>query len=168
VYPRLWVHLATAARPVRVRASDVEAFILGTDFTYDDLRTWTPRFVTAARHPPVFGDDFLGVTGRWRYRERKRVSGNGRIAVSNGLVVTAMWSADRSPTPFKMLHTEGVSVIDGVSMPEIVTVERPYQGYTSSMELCGARIGPVAGARLFDPERLRVSHGCLDDLAECL
>lgn len=164
VHPRLWVLPASAPRAVRIAPSEVEAYVLASDFTYDDLRTWTPRLVTAARHSARDGD-IVTVAGEWGYRGRTRVTGRGRIALPSGLIVAATWTAADASLPFKTLRANGVSAIDGVSMPTVVTVHRPAEGYTSSLQLEGARVGPYLGAELFEAERIGSAYTYLADVA---
>ena len=69
--PRIWVKLATAQHPALLSPARVEEHILGTDFTYDELRTWTPRFITAATHLELAvepNDCFVVIRSEWLYR----------------------------------------------------------------------------------------------------
>lgn len=169
-YPRVWVQLATARRPVPVRWSDAEANILGTDFAYDDLRTWTPRFVTAARSAEVRdtdGDEHLVLAAEWLYRQRTRVRAIGRIG-RQGLPVHVAWTMQESAEPFKTLRADGIEAIDRVWMPAEVTVRRPGEGYTSCMKLRAARIGRLVDPRLFEATALPAAHETLQLLSASL
>jgi hypothetical protein len=166
-FPRLWVQLATARQPVRVGRGDVEASVLGTDFSYDDLRTWTPRYVTAARSAVVDGDEHVVLTADWLYRQRTRVGAIGRIG-PHGVPVEAVWTSGRAAEPFRILQANGIDEIEGVSMPEAVTVRRPVEGYTSRMELDAARVGRVVAPGLLEPAALLAARDALHELAGSL
>jgi hypothetical protein len=60
---------------------------------------------------------------------------------------------------------EGIEEIDGVSLPEAVTVRRPVEGYTSRLELDAAQIGRLLEPSLFDPAALLAAREALHDLA---
>jgi hypothetical protein len=145
----------------------VEADILGTDFTYDDLRAWTPRFVTAAESVTE-GDELVVLAGRWLYRQRTRVTATGRIGRRHGLPLEVTWCAAGSTEPFRTLCAHGIEAIDGVSMPAVLSVCRPAEGYSSRMELRAARIGQLVGSHLFEPAALPAAHDALQELSASL
>jgi hypothetical protein len=162
-FPRLWVQLASARQPVRLGRGDIEASVLGTDFSYDDLRTWTPRYVTAARSAVVDGDEHVVLTAEWLYRQRTPVGAVGRIG-PHGVPVQAVWTSGPAAEPFRILSAEGIEEIDGVSMPEAVTVRRPVEGYTSRMELDAVRVGRLVEPGLFEPAALLAARDALHEL----
>jgi len=152
-YPGVWIRPATARRPVRVGDGDVEAYVLGTDFTYDDLRMWTPRFITAAsRVAPAQagGVELLTVSAGWLYRRTTRVTARALVERRHGVPIEVAWYEDGAAAPFRTLHARGIAAWGGVWMPETITVRRPRDGYTSSMELLGVRVSesaaPLSGA----------------------
>jgi hypothetical protein len=164
-YPRVWVQLTTARRPALVGWSDVEASILGTDFSYDDLRTWTPRYVTAARSAVLDTRQELVLKAQWLYRRRTSVGAVGRIG-RHGLPVHVAWTRKGAATPFRILCADGIEAIEGMWMPSTLTVRRPAEGYTSRVVLDAARIGPLVEPDLFEPDALPAARDALRELSK--
>jgi hypothetical protein len=149
---------------VRIGRGDVEGSVLGTDFSYDDLRTWTPRYVTAARSAVLDADEHVVLTADWLYRRRTRVGAVGHIG-PHGVPVQAVWTSGPAAEPFRILSAEGIEEVDGVAMPEALTVRRPVEGYSSRIELEAARVGRLVEAGLFAPAALPAAREALQVLA---
>jgi hypothetical protein len=163
--PDIWVKLATARRHTRVGFSDVEAHVLGTDFAYDELRTWTPRFITAAKafklDSACDGSSVVVLRAEWLYRRRTWISAVASVSREHGLVTDVTWDDGRGDKAFKTLRAEGIGEIDGVWMPSCIRVQRASEGYESRMELHEAHVGRHLQAQLFEPSALSEVHDTL-------
>lgn len=132
----IWLRLRTARTPVRVCDTYAKDFVLGTDFTYEDLRFWLPT------------DDYaVGVT-------RRLVEGNGNIfhieLVRHSdpdknlleieldveeLFTTRMRWMNRKSEVEKLLDAGPYQKVNGAWVPTVKSVTRPGAGYSSTMTL---------------------------------
>ncbi len=164
-YPRVWIQFVAGRRIVRVGRDDIEAGILGTDFAYDDLRAWTPRFMTAARSVTATDGGDIVLAGQWLYRGRRSATATARIDSGYGLPIDVAWRAKGSVEPFRTLRADGIAAISGVWMPTVITVHVPGEGYTSRMKLLAGRVGRLVDTSLFEPTMLAAAADALQELS---
>lgn len=150
----VWLRLRTAQREIRLGAARLDQPVLGTDFSYDDLRFWLPA--DGLEETAVDGstailrrtDGCHGYrTARWRDADALRIDR------ASGLLERAAWHS-KSGALVREFHAEGVVQLDGVSMPRSIRVERPRERYRSEMHLEHFGLLAAPDESLFAPERL--------------
>jgi hypothetical protein len=157
VYPTVWIRPGTAARPLRVTHDHMEAPILCTDFSYDDLRLWTPRVITAATSI----DERLGcvvLESSWLHRRRRPVTATAVVDTASGLVVDASWR--EHDVEWRRLRIDDVHDEHGVAMPTTVAVDRPRQRYASMLTLRRSSTAHIAES-LWRPGAMDRAHDAL-------
>lgn len=164
----IWLRMRTAAKPVRVGNAHAGEFVLGTDFTYEDLRFWLPT------------DDFavLGVApgeqnGRaaWtidveRKSAYKRCS-RMRVHLDAALFLAGKieWYRSGETLAERTYEATRLMSIDGIGSATIMEVSRPRDGYRSVMTLLRASHQLPLNENLLCPEYLpRVDAKLLMDL----
>ena len=164
-YPRAWVMLRTARRPVRIEPAQIEADVLGTDFSFDDLRTWTPLPISSGIVETAQEVDRAVLTASWRFRCRTAVTARSSMHLRHGLVTAVDWLLAGRSRPFKELRAEGIGVVGGVAMPSSIAIRRPGEGLESRMELRAAKSAVALPAELFTIAGLTEATGVLEELA---
>ena len=132
-YPRVWIQFVAGRR-----------IVLGTDFAYDDLRAWTPRFMTAARSVTATDGGDIVLAGQWLYRGRRRATATARIDRGYGLPIDVAWRAKGSVEPFRTLRADGIAAI---------------------MKLLAGRVGRLVDTSLFEPTMLTAAADALQELS---
>ncbi|MGW4397092.1 hypothetical protein ACWEHA_17540 [Amycolatopsis nivea] len=161
--PAIWVWPTTATRPVLADQWRCEEHLLGTDFSYDDIRLFTPRMLTAATGAEPDGDGFL-IRSAWTYRGRRRVNATGRLD-EHGLLVAADLVAEGMHDPFRTLRAEGIVMVDGMATPTMIQVARPAEGFRSVLRLVAMDGSGRSVAVPSTPDRLRDAGAELADAA---
>jgi hypothetical protein len=154
--PEVWIRPAGAETARRVDGHRVEDPILGTDFSYDDLRTWTPRYLTGALEiaRPEWPGRPRVVSSRWLYRGITPVTAIAHIDDETGLVCDVSWFRPDLETSFRRSHLEGIRSAGGVQMPVSQSVCLPEAGFVSRMALEDVAVGCPLPSRLFSLDNL--------------
>jgi hypothetical protein len=164
-YPRAWVKLRTARHPVRIAPAQIEADVLGTDFSFDDLRTWTPLPISSGVVETAREADHAVLAASWLFRRKTPVTARASVHLRHGLVTAADWLLVGASSPFKELRADGIGVVDGVAMPSSIAIRRPDEGLESRMELLLAATKAVAlPAELFTTAGLTEATDVLEEL----
>jgi hypothetical protein len=170
VHPTLWLKLATSDRPLRLGTARLEEPFLGTDLTYDDLRMWTPRFITAANRVRIVDaadSRLIHLRGQWLYAGRVPVRAVGSVHGSHGLPLAVKVRLTTGRT-LRAFFAEDITTLAGVSMPSCIRVLRRGEGYESSLEFRGAAVGSPLPRSVFTLPSLGTAHALLADLARTL
>lgn len=152
----IWLRMRTAAKPVRVGHAHAGEFVLGTDFTYEDLRFWLPT------------DDFavLGVASgeesepaAWVVDvERKTARRCSRMRVhldaSLFLARKIEWFRSNEILAERTYEATRLMSIDGIWSATVMEVSRPCDGYLSVMTLLRASHQLRLNENLLCPEYL--------------
>lgn len=155
----IWLSLRTSKRPIHVDGSRSEESVLGTDFTYTDLRFWLPTdsYVLEGK---VREEGLLTLSGL-----RKGENGGlARLLIKFDVrswwpVSIELWGTpDAEPT--RAYRAERLTQIDGVWTPQLMSVERARERYRSEMTLIRIKPNVVIDPRLLSTERLGALTAC--------
>jgi hypothetical protein len=153
----IFLRLRSARLALAVHPSRCVQSVLGTDFTYEDLRFWLPLH-TISQCEVVTGLD----RGRSAFLIRGNLETPYRRAASLRLALDAEgWlpmSIDWYDAPIKRLarvyRVKSLQKIGGVLTPTAVRVFRPPERYMSTMILHRERHGVAMDATLYDPRAM--------------
>lgn len=134
----IWLRLRTADKPIRVDSSRRDQLVLGTDFTYSDLRFWLP---TDDFH--VDGVKFKGNPEVQQcilsLRRKLTAVGSSRLQVtldaSHWLPLTMEWFEPEGSDPRRIYSVKSLVCCDGIWTPRAISVSRPRECYRSVMTL---------------------------------
>ena len=129
---KIWLKLPSYRNPIIIDPSDCHQGILGTDFSYSDLRFWLPtrRFDFVQFTPE-------GVHCGFKLRTRGDVSvREARVVLdrTRWLPITVEW-LDAAGLPERIYSATGLVSVDGVWTPRTITVSRPKDQFQSVMTL---------------------------------
>jgi hypothetical protein len=152
----IWLRLRTAASPVSVAPSRSSQFMLGTDFTYEDLRFWLPfsdarAEVVAAK--TVASGRAVVLQLRDRSAEQTLRMVTIVLDVRSGMPIRMEW-ADAAGHVHKTYTAAGLRRLQSVWTPSEITVTRPLESYRSVMTLRRAAHNIPIADDLFMPEAL--------------
>ena len=129
---KIWLKLPSNQNPIIVDPSDCHRSILGTDFSYSDLRFWLParRFDFVQFTPEGVHCGFkLRTRGDVTVREARVVLDRTRW-----LPTTVKW-LDAAGLPERIYSATDLVSVDGVFTSRTITVSRPKDQFQSVMTL---------------------------------
>lgn len=169
---QIWLKLPSNPNPIIVDPSECHHCILGTDFSYTDLRFWLP---TRSFDFVQFTPEGVHCEFKWRPRGDVTVR-EARVVLDEArwLPITVEW-LDEAGLPERIYSATGLVSVDGVWTPRTITVSRPKDQFRSVMTLRRALHDmPIEPAlfhtdyltqmseSIFEKWRLQ-AHGFLDD-----
>lgn len=133
-----WLRLRSATGPIRVSSSRTHQLLLGTDFTYEDLRFWL--LTNALR---ISGLHFICTGEGGEYLLRARLGAKGTAAseirftvdATRWLVLRMEWHEADSEDPQRIYSATDLVCVDGIWTPLVISVCRPREQYKSVMTL---------------------------------
>ena len=128
----IWLKLPSNRNPIAVDPSDCHQGILGTDFTYSDLRFWLPT-----RSFDFVQFTLEGVHCGFGLRASGNVSVRAARVVLDRtcwLPITVEW-LDVTGLPERIYSATGLVSVDDVWTPRTITVSRPKDQFQSVMTL---------------------------------
>ena len=134
----IWLRLRTAEKPIRVDSSRCDQLLLGTDFTYNDLRFWLPT--------DDFNVDSIGFKSSPEVQEcilniRRKHTGIGSsrmrltLDATHWLPLTIEWLEPERDDPLRIYSAQSLVCCDGIWTPRVISVSRPRESYLSVMTL---------------------------------
>lgn len=152
----IWLRLPTAKQPCRVGSSRRDQMVLGTDFSYSDLRFWFPT-----NSLEIHDFDFQTTPdGEVCVLRARRIPSSTEACdlhlILDGtrwLPLTVEWLNPRG-TPDRVYEASGLVCVDGVWMPRTISISCPREQYKSVMTLRRALSGVPMEANLFRTENL--------------
>jgi hypothetical protein len=151
----IWLRLRTASKPIRVDSSSRDQTVLGTDFTYSDLRFWLP---TDSLESTSLECNAAPESEGWLLTARQRRARTGPINLrvvldrTRWLPVTIEWLDSGGPQ--RIYRVGNLVCVDEVWTPQVITVTRPRDQYRSVMTLRRAMHRVPVGRDLFLTENL--------------
>ena len=154
---QIWLRLRTSAQPIAFEASRSVQHVLGTDFTFEDLRFWLPLRALQIAH------------ASWQRHEgvaaclvrASRSSPHARwpdlrlwLHGTHWLPLSIEWFDESPGGPAKVYSAGRLQQVDGVWTPTVVSVARPAHGYSSRMTMKRAAHRIDVDPALFDPATL--------------
>jgi len=167
---KIWLKLPSNENPITVDPSESHRSILGTDFSYTDLRFWLPtdKFDYVEFTPEGVHCGFK-LRGDVTIREARVV-----LDPSRWLPTKVEW-LDAAGVPERIYSATDIVSVDGVWTPRTITVSRPKDQFQSVMTLRRALHGIPIEPALFRTDYLtqlsesvfeewmRQAHVFLDD-----
>jgi hypothetical protein len=152
----IWLRLRTARNPIRVDSSRRDQMVLGTDFTYSDLRFWLPTDAMEITGLELKGHPESGgclVTAR--QNSTSTVPREMRVVLDSTkwLPLTIEW-LDSAGAPERIYSATRLVRVDGVWTPRVIEVLRPRDQYRSVITLRRAMHGFPVDPDLFLTESL--------------
>lgn len=138
----VWIKLATSKRVVELAPQRTRDFVLGSDFTYEDLRFWLPFDASESRDKSLETIELLASTPRERSVVRFHAS---------GCILERRWLLPGALKAWKTLSAQDFAETDGVTQPTEIVVSRAETGYFSKMRLLRCRINFSADPNWFEP-----------------
>lgn len=151
VHPQIWMRPSGSVRTIAVVARRSEDNVVGTDFSYDDLRMWTPRVITSATTAELVNGEVL-LHSAWEYRGRYPVTARCRLDKCGVLVAVDLTAAGTAQS-FRRLRAENVVMAYGMPTPLVMRITRPKEDFESVMRLRAMSPHGIA-PELFTPARL--------------
>lgn len=153
----IWLRLRTADKPICVGQSHADEYVLGTDFTYEDLRFWLPTreyVVTSVSRSAKAEEDEL-VLDVSRHSMLPRHS-KLRLHLDPSLFLPRKveWIDRRTEIPGKVYEARNLALVDNVWSPTVIFVRRPSDRYLSVMSLRRAAHGLQLDESLFSPNHM--------------
>lgn len=129
------------ARGDRVLSTDqVEDHILASDFTYDDLRFFTPRPVLyASTIEPADSDDATSFSLSSTYSWRSTLIHARAQVAGDGLVTSIDWTRASDGVLVRQLSLSNLFEVAGHRIPRRIRVVRPQDSYASELTLRSVR-----------------------------
>jgi hypothetical protein len=121
-----------------LNAGQVEDYVLASDFTYDDLRFFTPRPVLHANfieRDNSASSFILSSTYNWR---RTRIHARVHVA-SDGLVTSIDWMRPLDGTLLRQFAIFDPIEIACHKVPQRISIVRPQESFASELTLRAAR-----------------------------
>jgi hypothetical protein len=165
----IWLRLRTSTKAIFVTADRLYDCVLGTDFTYADFRFWAAFdmfLLDKAEESALDGHPVTLVSGRV-----STIGYEGRpvkmaLCAESGILRELIWPHQRDHNPVRVLRAGEFLKIDGIWTPQVISVSRPRDGYSSRMTLRGTAHHFEIDDELFDPER--VSSALLAEFTDVL
>lgn len=157
VQTEIWLRLSTAARTLRIGASHSREFLLGTDFTYEDLRFWLPVSQNMV-HPGTIGFD-AGYAA-WKFdftpMDSRRTSASARVYLDAAHMSARRieWYAKGCAAPERTYECKDLIEVDGIWCPTEIAVSRSTAGYASRMSLSGVSYKEDIDLTFFSPQSM--------------
>lgn len=137
----VWLQLATARVPRLVASTRHYDSLLGSDFVYDDIRFWLPQCMSEATDFTI-SDSTIEVRGQLMLPRKGLTSFTTVVDTHSGLVKSSTWASSNSAV-WRVFESEGHMLVDGMAMPSMMTVDRPQEGFHSTMTLEYARLTEI-------------------------
>lgn len=153
----IWLRLRTAGHPLRLDPSRSRQFVLGTDFTYEDLRFWLPMQaleVNTVSFHSRDGHDVCTVRAARSSAYAQDPDIRMDLDAEHWLPLLIHWFDGLSARPLKVYRAERHQQVDGIWTPTIMSVARPLDRYLSVMTLRRACHNLAVDRSIFDPESL--------------
>jgi hypothetical protein len=153
---RIWLKLSTARRPIVVAAERVLQHVLGTDFSYEDLRFWYPTDELIAGGVEQLEREN---NGSMIIRARRTLP-DGTTATCvlrlryDGALLEMHSEVCEIPGSNRALRATKWQEQEGRSYPTQMTLERMGGYYVSNMYLMSIRFDVNVPQDLFDVDRL--------------
>ena len=132
---QVWLRLRKAARPVAIPPSRSVEHVLGTDFTFEDLRFWLP--FQAMQIAQVSWQLHEGVAAC--LVRASRFSAHAQwpdlrmlLHGTHWFPLSIEWFDGRADDPAKLYSAHRLQQVDGVWTPTVVSVTRPAHGYRAA------------------------------------
>jgi hypothetical protein len=153
----LWLHFRTTREAIRVDPSKCEQFVLGTDFTYSDLRFWLPTDTLEFKNIrfkgiPLPQECILDATSKRQnghYVEMRLT-----LDATHWFPLAIEWRDPAFADPRRLYLASNLISVHGVCTPQVISVSRPREGYTSEMTLRRAIHGTTIESAMLQPENL--------------
>lgn len=131
----MWIWLPTSKAVRKLDSAQVDDWVLGSDFVYDDFRIWTPRVFTetAPSGSAVAGGTAFHGEYTWR---REAIKAEALLDTASGLLRSAAWTRRGETSPLRQLEAKRIVAIGGTATPRELAVVREG-GFESRMELLG-------------------------------
>lgn len=134
----IWLRLRSATHAIRVDSSRSDQLVLGTDFTYEDLRFWLPTDAL-----DISRVEFGSAEGKGEYTlsARRRSGGLGHsemrltLDATQWLPIRIEWRELNAEAPHRIYSAKDLVCVDGVWTPGVISVCRPREQYKSVMTL---------------------------------
>jgi len=153
----IWLRLRTAAQPIAIDPSRSVQHVLGTDFTFEDLRFWLP--FRALQIADVSWHQYEGVAACLVRASRSSPLARWpdlRLLLhgTHWFPLSIEWLDEGSGGPVKLYSARRLRQVDGVWTPTVISVARPAHGYSSRMTMKRAAHRIDVDPALFDPAAL--------------
>lgn len=151
----IWLSLSTMTHPVRVDVCRPNQFVLGTDFTYEDLRFWLPTDALEfySLEPPHADSRVLALGAR-RGTGHSVTELRVRLDTAGWLPLRIEWLDPTDGQSRRIYSATDLFCVDGVWTPQRISVSRPRERYRSNMTLCHVLYGVQIDHELFRTENL--------------
>lgn len=154
----LALRLRATTTPIVVDPARSTQCVLGTDFTYEDLRFWLPlehldhaQVRAAASDAPVA----WCLSGRRLSRYGARMDVEAVLDGAHATPLTIVWRATETGDLLRMYEASAFQLIDGIHTPQQIVVERFPENYRSIMRLRRIRYNVQMRPEAFSIEGLR-------------
>lgn len=137
---KVWLKLATSKRVVELAPQRIRDFVLGSDFTYEDMRFWLPLDASKSCEKRLELVELSASTSREKSVVRFHES---------GCILERKWVLPGAITAWKTLSSQEFVETDGVIQPTEIVVSREETGYFSQMRLLRCRINFPASTLWF-------------------
>ena len=165
----IWLRLRTARGAIRIDPSRHDQFVLGTDFTYEDLRFWLPTDTFAVDRFALSSDTGHPHCTIWAEQMTRSGTRSKVMVILHGtewLPLTIEWREEPSNIPRRIYSATDLIAIDGTWTPRLISIHRPRERYQSVMSLTKARCGIAIDDSTLQMENMtRLSRPLFDSLA---
>jgi hypothetical protein len=165
----IWFRLRSGEQPVRMDASRCDQLVLGTDFTYSDLRFWFPTSDFTFNQM-----EFIDNSGKLEciLNARRQPSRTPSLQLRLTLDATCWlplrmeWFELGHDSPRRVYSARNLLNCNGIWTPRAISVSRPQQGYRTEMTLRRLLHNAAIESSLFRTDNLAHLHSStFDELA---
>lgn len=157
----IWLYLPATDYVMRVESWRRQERILGSDFTYEELRFWlgVDRLVTTGYRKCVLADE----AGYEVLTKFNQFGGSDSVewikatyffGCRTSLLREAHFFRNGEATPFRVYTAESPVLVDGIWTPSVMRVRRLDTDQSTTMELMDASYQIAPSNSLFKPENL--------------
>jgi hypothetical protein len=151
----IWLRLSTMTRPIRVDVSRRNQFVLGTDFTYEDLRFWLPTDALefhSLQMPQA--DSRVLALGARRVTEHSATELRVSFDTAGWLPLSIEWLDPADGQCLRIYSATDLFCVDRIWTARLISVSRPRERYRSIMTLCHVLHGVQVDQEVFRTENL--------------
>jgi hypothetical protein len=134
----IWLHLRASKRALKIESSRTTDYVLGTDFTYEDLRFWLPTDefdVQSASHAEgIIGKECI-ITARRRDRGSQFSTIRLHFDLATSVPLTIEWLNAETQASVRTLSARNIIRTRRIHTPTLISISRPLERYESVMTL---------------------------------
>jgi len=154
---QIWIRLRTAEHAIAVDSSRREQLVLGTDFTYSDLRFWLP---TNEYQVDAISFNDSEDAPEWILNAQRcslsKDASRVRIKLDGmrWLPLAIEWYRTEAINPVRIYSATDLVCCDGIWTPRVISVSRPHESYRTVMTLIRALHGAEVPSEMLQVRNL--------------